>query len=211
VLVPGGGPVFDDLDAALQRLLGDAAAPAAVREADVSFETPGRDYAPTGPTVNLFLHEISENRARRDPEPVVDRSGPELVLRVPPLRVECAYLITTWADSTVGAAVRVGQEHRLLGLTLAWLSRFATLPAASLGGALAGQPFPPPAVVARPATPTEPGQFWTALGMAPRPSLVLRVTVALDLGLATALGPPVTGSQVRVAPIERRPQDSRSR
>jgi len=202
--------MFDDLDASLQRLFTDPAAPQPLRDADVSFETPGRDYAPTRPTVNLFLHEVRENRALRDPVPVLDRSGPGLLLRQPPLRVECGYLVTAWSDPTTGAAVRVGQEHRLLGLALAWLARFATIPPAYLAGALAGQPFPPPTTVARPQAPTEPGQFWTALGVPPRPSLGLWVTAALDLGMTTAIGPPVTGGEFRVAPIDPAPPGTSS-
>jgi hypothetical protein len=194
--------MFDDLDAALQHVLADPAAPQAVREADVSFETPSRDYTPTRPTLNLFLHEVSENRARRDPEPVLDRTGAVPTLRAPPLRVDCAYLVTAWADPTAGAAVRTRQEHHLLGTALAWLARFDTLPEAHLAGALAGQPFPPPFAVARPQPPAEPAPFWTALGLVPRPALGLRVTVSVDPGRNTPLAPAVRDREIRLVPVD---------
>jgi hypothetical protein len=201
--------VFDDLDATLQRLVADPNAPQPLQEADVSFETPGRDFIPARPTVNLFLHRVEENRTLRDAVPIVDSVvgsvGTTLVRQMPPLRVECAYLVTAWSDPGVGAAVRVSQEHRLLGLSLAWLSRFPTIPENYLQGSLAASPFPPPTAVARPQAPEEPGQFWTALGISPRPALTLVVTVSLDLAVATSLGPPVAASELRLVTVEPMP------
>jgi Pvc16 N-terminal domain len=191
--------MFDDLDASLQRLLTDPDAPEPLSNTDISFETPARDYAPSRPTLNLFLHQIRENRTLREPAPIMDRSGPTVVRRHPPLRVECGYLVTAWSDLAAGSAVRVAQEHRLLGLALVWLSRIGTIPPAYLHGALADQAFPPPVLVARPQPPAEePGQFWVSLGVPPRPALSLQVTVALDLGMATDLGPQVAGSEIRL-------------
>lgn len=191
--------MFDDLDVSLQQLLADPSAPELLRTADVSFDTPARDYAPSRPTLNLFLHQIRENRTLREAAPVMDRSGPTVIRRQPPLRVECGYLVTAWSDLVSGSAVRVAQEHRLLGLALVWLSRHGTVPPAYLHGTLADQEFPPPVMVARPQPPDEePGQFWVSLGMPPRPALSLRVTVALDLGLATDLGPRVAASELRL-------------
>lgn len=191
--------MFDDLDTSLQRLLDDPAAPGLLRDADVSFDTPDRDYAPSRPTLNLFLHQIRENRALREPAPTLDRSGPTVVRRHPPLRVDCGYLVTAWSDLAAGSGVRVGQEHRLLGLALVWLSRLGTIPPGARYGALADQAFPPPLVVARPQPPDEePAQFWVSLGVPPRPALSLTVTVALDLGVATDLGPPVAVNDIRL-------------
>jgi hypothetical protein len=205
--------MIDDLDASLQRLLSDPRAPQVVSDADVSFETPAKAYAPTRPTLNLFLHHITENQALREAAPIVDRSGPNVLQRRPPLRVDCRYLVTAWSDLTTGSAVRVAQEHRLLGTALAWLAGFPAIPADSLQGACRTQEFPPPLVVARPYAPgEESGQFWTALQVPPRPALDLLVTLAIDVGAESDLGPPVTGHELRLPadpPPERRPRSAR--
>jgi hypothetical protein len=202
--------MIDDLDASLLRLLGDPRAPETVRDADVSFETPGRAYAPARPTLNLFLHQVTENQALREPAPVMDRSRANVTQRRPPLRVDCGYLVTAWSDLAAGSAVRVAQEHRLLGAALAWLAGFSTIPAQHLQGACADQEFSPPVVVARPHAPgEEAGQFWTALQVPPRPALGLLVTLALGLAEDSDLGPRVTGHELRAPadpPAERRPR-----
>jgi hypothetical protein len=191
--------MFDDLDASLQLLIADPAAPKALRDADVSFETPTRDYAPARPTLNLFLHQIRENRALREPAPLFDRTGPT-VRRLPaPLRVECGYLVTAWSDLTAGSAVRVAQEHRLLGQALAWLAGHGTIPADHLHGLLAGQEFPAPVLIASPRPQDDdPGQFWTALGVPPRPSISLLVTIEIRPAGVVDLGPKVKRHEVRL-------------
>jgi hypothetical protein len=65
--------MFQDLDATLQAVLSDAAAPGALRNAEISFDTPDRDFQPQHASVNLFLHEVSENRALRDDARVLQR------------------------------------------------------------------------------------------------------------------------------------------
>jgi Pvc16 N-terminal domain/Carboxypeptidase regulatory-like domain len=194
--------MLDDLDASLRRLLDDADAPAELQAADVSFVTPGRDYAPSQPTVNLFLHQVHEHAELRDPGVVVERSGNGFVRRRPPLRVECVYLVTAWADASAEPAVKVDDEHRLLGQALGWLRRFPTIPADRLQGSLASQPVPPPAMVARPDRSRNPGEFWTALGIAPRPCLDLSVTIGIDLEPAVAEGPTVTTAELRLPPAD---------
>src|SRR4051794_28880478 len=117
--------MFDDLDATMKVLLDDAAAPQAVRDADVSFDPPDRDYKPAQATLNLFLHEVVENRALREEGPVTIRTGAGFATRMPFLRVDCTYLVTAWSSQSGG--LRAAEEHRLLGLTLQWLSRFPVI------------------------------------------------------------------------------------
>jgi hypothetical protein len=195
-------PLFDDLDLTLKKLLDDPAAPGQLRDADVSFETPGKDYAPGEATINLFLRGVHEDLALRDPVPIVERSDGGFLRREPPLRVECSYLVTTWAPTDQGGPVKVSAEHRLLGLALAWLRRFPTIPPAYLQGGLADQPIAPPTLLARPEGGRDVGEFWTALGIPPRPALDLSVTVSLDLAVAAAEGPPVTTATLRLVPEE---------
>src|SRR3954467_11434440 len=126
--------MFQDLDATFKALLDDAAGPPEVQAADVSFDTPDRDYQPGQATVNLFLHEVTENRELRDEARVVERIGDTYTSRLPSLRVDCTYLITAWSAQAGG--LKAVEEHRLLGLALQWLSRFPVLDDRFLRGAL---------------------------------------------------------------------------
>lgn len=117
--------MFQDLDATLRTMLEDAAAPAEVRGADVSFDTPDKDFKPAHATVNLFLYDVQENRTLRDNVPLMERVGGGYVSRQPPLRVDCTYLTTTWSSKAGG--LKAEEEHRLLGLVLLWFSRFGVI------------------------------------------------------------------------------------
>lgn len=169
-----------DLDATLEALLGDAAAPADLRSADVSFATPDRDYKPGQPTVDLFLHEVTENRVLRDDARVASLSRTTWTSRMPSMRVDCTYLVTTWSSAAAG--LRTREEHRLLGSALAWLGRFQVIEDRFLQGTLRTppQPYPVPAAVARPGESPTAGHFWSALGIPPRPALTLTVTIAVE-------------------------------
>jgi hypothetical protein len=181
--------MFHDLDITLRTILNDVEAPSQLRNTDVSFETPEQNYRPGQATVNLFLHEVRENRDLRDPEPFFDLVNGEYVRRLPPLRVDCSYLVTTWSNETAG--VKVAEEHQLLGEALGWLSRFSIIPNRYLQGTLVGQPYPPPTLVAQMDGTSSLGEFWNALGIAPRPAFTLVVTIALELGVEHPVGPEV--------------------
>ena len=188
--------MFHDLDATLRTILDDPAAPTELRTAEVSFESPNKTFAPAQPTVNLFLYEVKENRALRDPEPIIRQVGPNFVRRMPPLRVDCTYLVTTWSNQGGGAGV--AEEHQLLGQALAWLSRFPIIPATFLQGSLAvpPQPFPPPTMVAQMEDGKSAGEFWSALGSVPRPAFHVSITISIDLNLEIPEGPPVVTKEI---------------
>jgi len=193
--------MFQDLDTALTNLLHDPAAPLDVRNADISFETPDKNFAPADGTVNLFLFDLKENRELRDPEPIRDIVAGVVVRRQPPLSTDCTYLVTAWANNLAGPA-RVAGEHSLLGQTLVWLSRFPLVPAAVFaGGSLANPPFPPPTMVAQAKADNSAGEFWSALGIPPRPAFYLTVTIALELGMETIEGPPVVTKEIILSEI----------
>jgi hypothetical protein len=186
--------MFQDLDSTLKVILDDPGAPADLKSADVSFLTPEKNFAPGVPTVDLFLYEVKENRLFRDPAPLIEQTGNLYLRRQPPLRVDCTYLVTTWSNKS--GALKVAEEHLLLGLAFVWLSRFGTIPASYLQGSLAGQPFPPPTLVAQLDLKEEVGEFWSALGIPPRPAFALVVTVAMDLGVQVPEGPPVVTEEI---------------
>jgi hypothetical protein len=193
--------MFQDLDTALSNLLNDPAAPAIVRNADVSFETPDKNFTPAASTLNLFLYELKENRELRDPEPIREIVAGNVIRRQPPLRTDCTYLVTAWVNNLAGAA-RVAGEHNLLGQTLVWLSRFPHVPAAVFaGGSLANPPFPPPTLVAQPRPDNNAGEFWSALGIPPRPAFQLTVTIALELAMLTPEGPPVVTKEITLSEV----------
>jgi Pvc16 N-terminal domain/Carboxypeptidase regulatory-like domain len=192
--------VFDDLDASLAAVLADAAAPAEVHSADVTFTVPDKDFAPGQPTLDLFLHEVQENRDLRDDQPVTQHlSGGGWTSTRAPMRVDCTYLVTAWSPKAGG--LRAAEEHRLLGLTLLWLGRFPVIPDSYLQGSLANpaQPFPLSTLVAQTREGQSMGEFWTALGIAPRPAFSLTVTVALQPFPDAGTFPDVTAVQVRTA------------
>ena len=172
--------MLEDLDSSLAALFDAAAAPEALRSADVAFDTPDKDYRPTQPTLNLFLHEVIENRTLRDEARVMTRVGDTYTSRLPSMRVDCTYLVTAWSVQSAG--LKAAEEHRLLGLALRWLGRFPVLDERFLRGSLSTppQPYPLSTVLARTQEGRSNGEFWTALGIAPRPALSLTVTITVD-------------------------------
>ncbi len=179
--------MFQDLDASLQDLLRDSWIPAAFAElsnADVSFETPDRNYAPNQLTLNLFLYEVKENRELRE-NVMIQRpdAASGFKLARPPLRLDCAYVATAW--STRNAAARIAEEHELLGQAMQWLSRFGSIPAEHLVGSLFASDVPTLLHVAQTDPNRDAGDFWMAMGIAPRAAFYVMTTIpmALDLEL----------------------------
>ncbi len=192
--------MFDDLDASLAAVLADAAAPAEVRSAEVTFTVPDKDFNPAQPTLDLFLHEVQENRDLRDDQPRVQHlPGGGWISTRAPMRVNCSYLVTAWSPK--GGGLRAAEEHRLLGRSLLWLGRFPVIPDSYLQGSLANpaQPLPVSTLVAQTREGQSMGEFWTALGIAPRPAFSLTVTVALQPFPDADNFPDVAAVQVRSA------------
>ena len=173
--------MFQNLDTTIEKLLHDRQAPALLKSADVVFDAPKKGYTPgTNADVNCFLYEVKENRELRDPVPFVARQNNGYTQKMPPLRVDCSYLVTAWSNAA--GQQKVSEEHRLLGITLAWLSRFPTIPDAYLiAGGLTGQIYAPPTMAAQLDGGRNMGEFWSALGIPPRPYFNLVVTIAMDL------------------------------
>ncbi|MFJ3902867.1 Pvc16 family protein [Streptomyces sp. NPDC090025] len=191
--------MFQDLDATLKALLADSGAPAEVRSAEVSFTSPDKDFRPDQATVNLFLHEVAENRDLRDDTPVREHTaGGGFLFREAPMRLDCTYLVTTW--STKEGGLRAEEEHRLLGLALLWLRSFPVVAERFLQGELRMPPslFPVTTEVARVKEGQRLGDFWTALGVAPRPAFFFTATVGLRLPTQPVEQPAVSG--LRLAP-----------
>jgi hypothetical protein len=169
-----------DLSQTLAALLSTADLPEEVREAQVSFEHPIDTFNPSQPTVNLFLYELRENRELRTNAPIVRRQNGAALIRRPPIRVDCHYLLTAWPGDQTGSEGAL-RGHRLLAQALAALSRHTTIPADVLVGQLRGQEPPLPMLVAQPDGPANPAEFWSALGSRLRPAITVCATVAMDV------------------------------
>lgn len=181
-----------DLDLSLARLLREKV-PLPEAGYDISFDRPDEKWAggisTQKQTVNLFLYDIHENQELRSNESVVQRRpNGTMAVKPPPVRIDCAYLLTVWSPATVDTAL---EEHHLLSRILGALLRYRTIPEDVLEGALAGKEPPLPVIAAQPDGPRNFGEFWTAVGNKMRLALSMVVTVGYDL-TEQAAGPPVT-------------------
>jgi hypothetical protein len=186
--------MFQDLDLTLRKILDDATVPPSMAGIDVSFRTPDKAFSFNQATVNLFLYGVHENRVLRDPVPILEQVAGVFVRRKPPLRVDCDYLVTAWSKKQ--DALGVEEEHQVLAKALAKLSHFPLIPPSYLQNSLVGQPFPVQMWAAQPDDDKSLGEFWSALGVPPRPSFHLLVTIALDVQVVTPEGPPVVTKEV---------------
>ncbi|WP_280412786.1 Pvc16 family protein [Nocardia asiatica] len=186
--------MFDDLGLTLRKILDDATVPPSLAGVEVSFKTPDKAFSPSVTTLDVFLSGVRENRMLRDPEPILDLVGGSYVRRTPPLRVDCDFLVTAWSKKTDDAAV--AEEQLILANALRKLSRFPTIPPIYLQNSLVGQPFPVPMWVAQSGDGMSLDEFWTALGISPRTSFRLVVTIAMDLEVTSAEGPQVITSEI---------------
>jgi hypothetical protein len=186
-----------DLSLTLQAILDDPAIETdfpELFEAQVAFDRPSDSFNPSVPTINLFLYDIRENVDLRSNEPQATRVDGSFVIKRPPLRVSCSYLLTAWAVSGSDLAL---QEHRLLSQALQVLSRYPKIPSAFLQGKLIGQEPPLPLLTAQSEGVRDPQEFWTAIGSKMRASVVVVATIALDV-FPTISAPEVIASRIQL-------------
>ena len=185
-----------DLSLTLRALFARPDVPDELSRVDVSFDHPNETFTPSRSTLNLFLYDIREDTELRRSDPTLVRQDPSALLRPPPLRVVCAYVLTAWP---VGGEEPALQEHRLLSQAIALLRRFPVLPPEALQGELATQDLPLPMTVAQAPPGDDRSEFWTAVGNRLRPSITLRVTIALPLAEpAPLIAPLVKVHELRV-------------
>lgn len=170
--------MIEDLDLTLEALL-KAELPIKNGAVDVKFDQPTREWSGrlTRPTVNFYLYDVRENVVLRQHqwEQLGGGNGRDHRARRKrtPYRVDCHYMITTWASEP-------DDEHRLLGRTLLALFRHPLLPEHLLQGQLQNQPYDIQAALARHDRLTNPAEVWSALDNEIRPSISYVLTVALD-------------------------------
>lgn len=163
----------------------------------LSFATPDATFAPSAQfTVNLFLYDIRENRELRNNDWRLERDSKGKALKKrPSVRVDCSYLITTWAQDPEA-------EHYWLGQVLQILLTYPTLPADVLQGCLKGQQPPLPTSTLQASHLQSLAEFWQALGGKPKAALHYTVTCGLEVGVPEEV-PLVTETMLEMR-LERR-------
>lgn len=166
-----------DLDETIRQLL-IAELPVKNGEVEISFDQPKREWSAriSKPTVNLFLYDVRENATLRQHqwERMPSVNGDHLArLKRTPFRVDCFYMLTTWAAEPE-------DEHRLLTRALMALFRFPILPEDRLIGSLKNPIFEIQARLASHDRLTNPAEVWSSLDNELRPSVSYIVTLALD-------------------------------
>lgn len=197
--------MINELSETLRAMLDDPALAAAFPElaaAQVVFDRPAEQFNPSQTTIDLFLYDVREDMELRSNEPVVERLNGRAVIKRPPLRVMCSYLLTAWA---VGGGELPLQEQKILSQAMMVLARYPTIPPPFLKGSLAAQEPPLPMMASRADGLKNPSEFWTAVGNKLRPSVTVVVTISLD-PFAPETAPLVITSDVRIgertSPVE---------
>lgn len=166
-----------DLDETIRQLL-IAELPVKNGEIDISFEQPKREWSAriSKPTVNMFLYDLRENATLRQHgwERLAPGNGNNLAhLKRTPFRVDCLYMLTTWAAEP-------DDEHRLMTRALLALFRYPVLPDDRLLGSLKNPLFEIQARLASHDRLTNPAEVWSSLDNEMRPSVSYIITLALD-------------------------------
>jgi hypothetical protein len=165
-----------DLDETLRQLL-IAEIPVKNGEVEISFDQPKREWSGrlSRPSINLFLYDVRENNVLRQHqwERLPDNGDGRAHLKRSPFRVDCFYMLTTWAAEP-------DDEHRLLTRALLALFRFPILTNDRLVGSLKNPPFEIQARLAAHDRLTNPAEVWSSLDNELRPSVSYIVTLALD-------------------------------
>ena len=170
--------MLDELDDTIRQLL-TAEMPIRNGEIEVTFEQPNRNNTTKWkkPAVNFFLYDLRENNVLRQNqwERQAGDGGRDNIakLKRTPFRVDCYYMLTTWANDPE-------TEHRLMSRCLFTLFRHPTMPAAHLVGSLKNQPFDLQAHLASHDRLTNPAEIWASLDNEMRPSVSYLITLALD-------------------------------
>ncbi|CAN7513018.1 Pvc16 family protein [Variovorax sp. LjRoot84] len=168
-----------------------------LRDAAIRFDRPTDPYALDQTTVNLFLFEVRENLELRSNESVTRRVGGQSFVEPPAYRANCLYLVTAWP---VGGTDLPKQEHQLLAQVLQLIAGAPVIPPAFLTPQLQLQEPTLPMMVVQPDGVRNPAEFWAAIGNRIKASLLVSVTVSLQV-FDTAEYPSVISSGIRLKTV----------
>jgi hypothetical protein len=169
--------MFDAIDEAIKTLL-IREIPIRQNEIEISFDQPTQDWSAriSGPTLNLYLYDIRENRALRGSEQFSETQLPDgrVEIRRNPVRIDLHYLITAWTR-------KEQDQHHLLGLAMMALLRCPFIPEEVCPESLKNHPIPMPIEVARVTDELKSwSDFWTTMNNRMRPGLTLTITLLVD-------------------------------
>ncbi len=189
------GPTISDVNQLLEKLLLKEL-PLKQNGIEISFQQPSRAWSArlNGPTLNLFLFDCRKHKYQQAQWESRPNGRGRAVQQRPPLRVDLQYLVTAWVNDG-----NPDEEHYLLTAALLALARHPRLPhpefspddknaipegshidKSFLPEKLQDQPWPIPLAVAEPETVINPVEVWNALDNDLRPSLICRLSLALD-------------------------------
>ena len=166
--------MFDALDETLRQLLIDDM-PITDGEIDIAFDQPKREWSTrlSRPTINLFLYDIRENPELRQYGWNSEGNGRAANRKRKPFRVDCYYMLTTWATDP-------SDEHRLMARAMLALFRHPEISRNRLDEKIQNQPYDVRTRLASHDRLTNPAEVWSALDNEMRPSVSYLVTLTLD-------------------------------
>lgn len=202
------------LDKTIRELLREEVQSVMDGQVEVSFQQPTRDWSSregNKPTINLYLYDVRENPHLRthqwetilNGQNGVPRADNSITQKRTPMRVDCFYMLTTWATDP-------NDEHHLLSEAMMALFSHPVLPEDALqNGLQTSQPFEIRTRLASHDILTNPAELWGALDNNIRPTISYVVTLSLDPWTAIT-GPAVqtfsitTGQEAKPAQLRKR-------
>ncbi len=152
-------------------------------DVDIDFEIPNRNWIGTltRPTINFFLYDLEEdtkNRGSLDNAYFQQRNDKSNTAKSRPRRMNLKYQVMAISQDT-------RDQHELLWRVLAVLMKFSTIPDSVLPKSITDLGMSVVSRVSQPDDGPRPNEFWNALEVPPRPSLLYVLTTPLDLDLIT--------------------------
>lgn len=152
-------------------------------DVDIDFEIPNRSWIGTltRPTINFFLYDLEEdtkNRGSLDNAYFQQRGEKLSTAKSRPRRMNLKYQVMAISQDT-------RDQHELLWRVLAVLMKFPVIPDNVLPKSITELGMSVNSRVSQPDDGPRPNEFWNALEVPPRPSLLYVLTAPLDLDLIT--------------------------